>query len=58
MARYATLHELIENDSKSKALYEGFAPDTQVALQELRQDIGTYEELCAAARGFYKQTKT
>ena len=55
MKTYRTLHELIENDSRSKALYEGFLPDTQVALQELRQDIHSYEELKAFADSFAKQ---
>jgi len=55
MKAYRTLHELIEKDPKSKALYESFLPDTQVALQELRQDIHSYEELRTLAEGFEKQ---
>ena len=55
MKAYQTLHELIEKDPRSKALYEGFDPDTQVALQELRQDVHSYEELKALADGFAKQ---
>lgn len=55
MTRYRTLHELIENDQRSKALYESFAPDTQVALQELRQDIRTYEDLQRLSAGLNRQ---
>ena len=54
---YHTLHELIEKDPESQKLYESFSPDTQVALQELRQDIHTYEELQKLACSFEKQKK-
>ena len=51
-----TLHELIEHDQQSKALYERLPKDVQVALQEQRQNIHTYEELAKAADGFEKRS--
>lgn len=51
-----TLHELIEQDAQSKALYERLPKDVQVALQEQRQDIHTYEDLIKAAEGFEKRS--
>ena len=50
------LHELIEHDQQSKALYERLPKDVQVALQEQRQNIHTYEELAKAADGFEKRS--
>ena len=58
MSTYRTLHELIENDPESRALFESFPADTQVGLQELRQDIHTREDLKRLARGIHKQQKT
>ena len=55
---YHTLHELIQNDPKSQKLYESFPPDTQVALQELRQDIHTYEDLQRLSEGFVKRQRS
>ena len=55
MANYATLHELIQNDPESKKLFDSFAPDTQVALEEIRQDIHSYQELRAFAAGLEKR---
>ena len=57
MAQYRTLHELIEKDTRSKALYESFSPDTQVALQEVRQDIHTYEDLMRLSQGFARRER-
>jgi len=54
---YHTLHELIEKDPQSRQLYESFSPDTQVALQEQRQDIHTYDDLKKLACSFEKQRK-
>lgn len=54
---YHTLHELIEKDPKSKTLYNSFSPDAQVALQEQRQNIHTYEDLQKLACSFEKQKK-
>lgn len=45
MNAYPTLRELIENDPKSRELFERFSPDAQVAIQEQRQNIHTYEDL-------------
>lgn len=52
---YHTLHELIEKDPKSKTLYNSFSSDAQVALQEQRQNIHTYEDLKKLACSFEKQ---
>lgn len=57
MSTYRTLHELIENDPASRAMFESFPADTQVGLQELRQDIHTREDLERFSRGFLKQAK-
>ena len=56
MKSQTTLHELIEHDQQSKALYERLPKDVQVALQEQRQNIHTYEELAKAADGFEKRS--
>ena len=56
MKSQMTLHELIEQDQQSKALYERLPKDVQVALQEQRQNIHTYEELAKAADGFEKRS--
>ena len=55
MSTYRTLHELIENDPESRELFESFPADTQVGLQELRQDIHTREDLKRIAKGIQKQ---
>lgn len=55
MSAYHTLRELIENDPESQRLFESFPTDTQVGLQELRQDIHTREELQCLAEGLQKQ---
>lgn len=56
MKSYATLHELVCQDAQSKALYNQLSPDVQVALQEQRQNIHSYEELAKAADGFQKRS--
>lgn len=56
MQPYSTLHDLIEQDSESKALYERLPKDVQVALQEQRQNIHTFDELSKAAEGFQKRS--
>ncbi len=56
MKSHVTLHELIQEDPQSKALYERLPKDVQVALQEQRQNIHTYEELFKAADGFEKRS--
>ena len=52
----STLHELIQQDSRCKALYENLPRDVQVALQEQRQNIRSYDELAKAAEGFQKRS--
>lgn len=56
MKSCSTLHELIEQDARSKTLYDSLPKDVQVALQEQRQNIRTYEELSKAADGFEKRS--
>jgi len=53
----STLHELIAQDAQSKALYEQLPKDAQVALQEQRQSIHTYEELAKAVSAFEKRSR-
>ena len=55
MSHYATLHELLKNDPESQKLFDSFAPDTQVALEEIRQDIHSYQELKTFAAGLNKR---
>ena len=52
MKSYPTLRELIENDPKSRQLFDSFPPDAQVAVQEQRQNIHTYEDLNQLAASF------
>ena len=47
---YPTLRDLVECDPASRQLFGRLPPDAQVALQEQRQDIHTFEELQKAAR--------
>ena len=56
MNNCSTLHELIQQDRQCKALYESLPKDVQVALQEQRQNIHTYDELAEAANGFQKRS--
>ena len=53
----STLHELIAQDEHSKALYDQLSKDAQVALQEQRQCIHTYEELAKAVSAFEKRSR-
>lgn len=55
MADYATLHDLLSRDPESKKLFESFPPDTQVALEEIRQDIHSYQQLQAFAASLKKR---
>ncbi len=55
MKSYSTLQELLRNDERSRALYGQFPPDAQVALQEQRQNIHTYEDLQQLAAAFGKR---
>lgn len=58
MVSYPTLHELLANDKQSKMLFESFAPQTQVALQEQRQNIHTREDLARFQQAFEKQQQS
>lgn len=58
MAFHATLHDLLAKDERSKALFDSFPPDMQVALQEQRQNIHTHADLQRAAQSFQKQQKS
>ncbi len=49
---YPTLRELIQNDPKSRQLFDSFPPDAQVAVQEQRQNIHTYGDLQRLAASF------
>lgn len=55
MDTYLTLHDLIENDLQSRQLYERFPREVQVALQEQRQNIHTYAQLCSLADSYQKR---
>jgi len=54
MANYETLHELIKNDPESRRLFESFPANTQVALEEIRQDIHSYQQLKQFAESLKK----
>ena len=53
----ATLKQLLEQDPDSRKLYDALSPDQQLSLQELRQDIATFEVLAAAVKGFHQQRR-
>lgn len=52
MEYFESLNALIEGSAKSKALFDRFSPDAQVALQEQRQNIHTYDDLKKIAASF------
>ena len=52
MEYFESLNALIEGSAKSKALFDRFSPDAQVALQEQRQNIHTYADLQKLAASF------
>lgn len=52
MASYPTLQALLRHDARSRALFETLPYDVQVALQEQRQDTGSYEALQKLAEGY------
>lgn len=58
MVSYPTLHDLLANDNESKALFNSLAPQTQVALQEQRQNIHTREDLQRFRQAFEKQQQS
>lgn len=49
---YSSLRDLLANDPRSRALYDTFTPDAQVALQEQKQSVKSYEELQRVATLF------
>ncbi|MBE5793624.1 MAG: hypothetical protein E7323_02950 [Clostridiales bacterium] len=55
MKSYPTLQELLHNDPQSRQLFDTFPPDTQVAVQEQRQNIHTYEDLHQIAASFQRR---
>lgn len=55
MTKANTLQTLLKNDPKSRQLFDSIPVDAQVALQEQRQSIHTYEELEAAAASFQQR---
>ena len=57
MKTYATLHELLQSDVQSRELFHTFTPQQQIALEEQRQNIHSYEELQSLARSMKKQSR-
>lgn len=55
MTNVNTLQVLLKSDPKSHRLFESLPMDAQVALQEQRQSIHTFEELKAAAESFQQR---
>lgn len=55
MKSYPTLQELLHNDPQSRQLFDTFPPDAQVAVQEQRQNIHTYEDLHQIAASFQRR---
>lgn len=54
MEYYPTLRELLKHSEQSRLLFAKFPQDTQVALQEQRQNIHTYADLQKIAAGYEK----
>ncbi len=52
MKYFESLNALIEGSPRSKALFDRFSPDAQVAIQEQRQNIHTFEDLQKLAVSF------
>ena len=57
MKTYSSLHELLAQDAPGKTLYDQLPKDAQMALQEQRQCIHTYEELAKAVSAFEKRSR-
>ena len=55
MASYPTLQALLENDPQSRQLFDSLPQDVQVALQEQRQDTGSFEQLQQLSEGFRRR---
>ena len=58
MNSYSTLQELLSHDARSRKLFDSLPADVQVALQEQRQDTGSYDALAAAAQSFRQRDQT
>lgn len=58
MTNYSTLQELLTHDARSRKLFDSLPADVQVALQEQRQDTGSYDALAAAAQSFRQRDQT
>ncbi|MDD3334717.1 MAG: hypothetical protein PHI98_04280 [Eubacteriales bacterium] len=57
MEHYPTLRELLEGSEQSRQLFSKFTPDAQVALQEQRQSIHTYDDLQKIAASFEERRR-
>lgn len=55
MNNYPTLQELLAHDERSRKLFETLPADVQVALQEQRQNTGSYDALAAAVQSWQKR---
>lgn len=58
MTSYSTLQELLAHDARSRKLFDSLPADVQVALQEQRQNTGSYDALAAAAQSFRQRDQT
>ena len=58
MEYFESLNDLIHGSAKSKALFDRFSPDAQVALQEQRQNIHTYDDLKKLAASFMDRSES
>lgn len=57
MDHYPTLQELLKHSDQSRQLFDKFSPDAQVALQEQRQSIHTYDDLQKIAASFEERRR-
>lgn len=55
MKTYPTLQALLDHDPRSRSLFDSLPTDVQVALQEQRQSIGSYDALRQLANGFQQR---
>ena len=58
MDYYPTLRELLRHSEQSRRLFDTFSPDAQVALQEQRQSIHTYDDLQKIAASFEERRRS
>lgn len=57
MDQMGTLKQLLEQNEESRRLYESLSPEQQVNLQEVRQDICTYQALESAVEAFHRRVE-